>query len=548
MNGKLGGTNDGSGGKTGPKGVNSNGGNGANRRVPQHANTPSGSMDKPSGKTGKIVQKVHQAGVGQGNGQRRPSTGSRDANGSNAHGSGTPSSRAGGDLIRQIQGIRTALAGIKANNQGTVSGSGQAQAQTPKPQPQGQSQGWVRKETQGSTSGGNAFGELTTYVDQNGKEAHHVNVTMKEFNQRAQRIAHPAFVASAVGMKDSPVYRGSDNIRMDTMRNGNHAVRLAGHSLLGTVGYGDMGNAIVGPGCAVYSKPLSPEWLGGGIAAESRLYTQTKIHKFKLVFKSYMDPLSGGGIALTYNADDDRPCPTPGIAALQSASEGVYIEGRAVDSFSLDINPIDMNVTYDTDGGSNDAIQGLIRVLATSIYPIATVTMGNLYMEYDVEFFGPILDSLTLTPYSGKGVLDGNAYVVTAGNNLRFLSSSVTTAGSACCLWTSYGGGYPPQDGLIYSARVVNITGGAVNAVAQNTGPRAIVVGDTLFLRTEAIGAPDWTNRSVSVLVFSTLKSAQGYVTNQIAAGVISDGQFAYLATLGATTFTISFVWEAITV
>jgi len=310
---------------------------------------------------------------------------------------------------------------------------------------------------------------------------------------------------------------------------------------------------IQGPvqGVCIYSKPLAPEWLGGGICAESQMYTQTKIHAMKLVYKSVSDPLMPGAIALCFTNDVDRPFPVGGTAALQSASEGPYAEGKVVDSFSLDINPVDMNVTYDTDGGSNDAIQGMIRVLTTSKFIAAAAALGNLYIEFDVEFYGPVLAQLTSTPYSGYATIDYNAYVPTAGNALRLLSSSVTTAANACILFGQNGSAVPIQDGMIYSCRVVTSSGTAIAYTAQNLNSvsRSLLLGDTIFMRTEALGiGNDWTNRTIVVLLFNTLKSAQGFVSGNINGAQISDGQLTYPTTTVAFTGTASIFWEAVTV
>jgi len=291
------------------------------------------------------------------------------------------------------------------------------------------------------------------------------------------------------------------------------------------------------------SIPLNPEWLGGAPSANSEIYEQSKINHCKIVYKPYVDELEGGAIALAFETNPDKPCLVTGQPALKQYAQGTYADTKIIFPMSLTIKPSDMNVKYDADGGSAMSVQGMLRVLSAS--PLAAdLGLGHLYLEYDIEFFGPTLNNTVNQPVEGIAEISWTAANITQGDLLLGLCGAA--AGGAFKVNLS---NPPPDDGYIYTLNVKATTGAnGVLVLAQNSPDAKSITGNGIefFMRTLGYGSHDFTDSSVEALFYTTMNTAQQMVSDDNDA--VSDGQMIYAISAGSVTVTVTCEYTAVPV
>jgi hypothetical protein len=227
-----------------------------------------------------------------------------------------------------------------------------------------------------------------------------------------------------------------------------------------------------------------------------------------------------------------------GDQTLKAFAQGTYVDTKVTEACSLTIKPQDMNVRYDADGGGSQSIQGMLRVLAVSALTAST-GMGHLYLEYDMEFMSPTLASAVSEPIEGIFTMTFTTFAATE-ENLLVCTCKVPAAGNATALFNAV----PGNDGYIYVLKVETNTdpGDCPIVSAQNEeGMLFGGIGDEIFMRTLGWGSNDFTNGTVACVFFTTLETAQAFVS--INADAVSDGQLYISTTNGSCTSTIGFTY-----
>jgi len=332
-------------------------------------------------------------------------------------------------------------------------------------------------------------------------------------------------------MRESSIYRGSENIEMDTYKGGKAGIRIAGH--LDLTELKTLASALT-EGCTMSTIPLAPEWLGGTPSANSLLYEQSKVNHVKMVYKPYVDPLESGAVAFSFENNPDRPSMDVGTPALKKYAEGTYVDTKITESCSLTIRPADMNVRYDADGGGTQSIQGMLRVLSAS--PLdASLGLGHLYLEYDMDFYSPTLSSPVTEPTESKALLTFGNVTHAVGDVMVFACELAAGGFSTADFVTP-----PPDGGYVFVCNVTASTGLTPTVAAANLQQNQHLgtVGQEFYARTISYGSTDFTNGSIELVLFSTLETAQQFAAD--IDGVASDGQLYYGAPYVGGTGTIS--------
>ena len=554
QNGKFRSTDDGA---TIRGGNGSKKGNGKKGGIQEPPDLDSWSVDKPRRNNGQGPQNVHQGTMAKGGVQRNSSQSSGNVNGSHSNGNRGNDARIGGDFVAQLLRVRAALNDHNARVEGQAHKSAQAKG---KGFAKEKGKGKDRQERLAPASralkarnplqiqgGGTSFKISTqassgatyrVYHDANtGEEvARHRLATPAEFNARIQRVASKDYHLEASGMRESPVFHGSEAIEMDTIRNGRAAKRLAGHLELFDV---STPAAPVVAGMRIAGCPVNPQWLGGSPAANALVFGQCRVVHAKPLYKSYADPLEPGAIALSFANDPDAPQMLVGLPTLKSFAEGTYNDIKVVDSGSIEISPSDMNVKFDSEGGASQSIQGMLRVLTVS--PMASSKgLGTTYLEYDIEFFDPILADAVNMPITGNFSIIATAANLGAGNIVSIACSTAAIAWKVTFTLNP-----PPDDSWIFLVRFLSNTDVADSPIVQAPNDAVNKIfgtpGTEVYMRLFGYGSKNMTDGTVTAVFFNTEEAAIAGTD-----GGMSSGQLFVSVANGSSTSTTTCSFTAV--
>lgn len=139
--------------------------------------------------------------------------------------------------------------------------------------------------------------------------------------------------------------------------------------------------------------PVAPDSLGGRLAVFSDQFEQHRLVKCRIIYEPVVPTTTTGALVMYYRNDVGTTDIDLGRDELvHAATHPSFVQTSVWDAASIDIRPSDANLRYfnDESGDFRQQTQGLIVVEAGD--PLTPpVTYGNLYIEYDFEFFAPEL-------------------------------------------------------------------------------------------------------------------------------------------------------------
>lgn len=179
--------------------------------------------------------------------------------------------------------------------------------------------------------------------------------------------------------------------------------RVSGHEFLSSV----TGATTQTTGTSLYTVLLSPSNLGvGRLAAFSRLYEKFRFRKFIVTYIPIAAATVAGQVMGYFDTDPAETVysATPlaafqrGVAHFGAQSTNVW-ERK---SFSLqDDDPTRLLFCNETEAGSERLAKQARFTLLSSSAQSATA-LGNLFVEYEVDFYGPQIDA---SPIAGSAIL-----------------------------------------------------------------------------------------------------------------------------------------------
>lgn len=213
--------------------------------------------------------------------------------------------------------------------------------------------------------------------------------------------------------------------RMSSSKDG-HSCRFRGTDFVQSVSSGTGLSA----GQVLISLPANPRMIGvSRLAIGSSVWERFKFRSLKFHYAPIANATQTGSLIGYVDYDvNDAPTGT-GDANLQRAfahygSQSCQIWGDPSKRTSWELKDIDPLTDLYIDSPSEDphwTSQGRFVLLSASTVA-ASLPLGNIFVEYDVEFFVPQIE---VTPVSGTGALILGGGVMSASDNL---GSSSTTA------------------------------------------------------------------------------------------------------------------------
>jgi hypothetical protein len=147
---------------------------------------------------------------------------------------------------------------------------------------------------------------------------------------------------------------------------------------------------------------LDPAALGSRLAVLAKTFQQHKAIKCRVSYVTCVPATSTGAIAMYFQNDISQAAVTVGTDELRhAATHDQFIQIPIWQNGSMKIKPSDLNLRYNNDVTSpSNSTQGAIVIeSADDLEP--DVPIGNLYLEYEYDFYASALDyqeSNLLTP------------------------------------------------------------------------------------------------------------------------------------------------------
>lgn len=270
----------------------------------------------------------------------------------------------------------------------------------------------VRPRTVGTTS--KPGGHVVTYHD---AETQQRSVSVHRHDSLTAYKRAVGSMRTSVGLAGSDIFAGAQFHEYEGFREGQRLMRFTGREYLGVVGaVSATAGAItwvVGDRMGVF--PIAPNALGGRPKLFAETFEMFKFRKLRVVYASVVPAITPGAIAIYYYNDPSESGLATGTGNLQHASSyQAFVQTPVWETVGLDIDPQTLIRAFD-DTGTADAmfaIQGAIVVVAASAFTTGDtqpVNMGNLFIEYELEFRGEALHP-DVTSIDQLGVIfTGNA-------------------------------------------------------------------------------------------------------------------------------------------
>jgi hypothetical protein len=163
-------------------------------------------------------------------------------------------------------------------------------------------------------------------------------------------------------------------------------LQVVGHSILGTISAYSVRDA----GERLFVRPISPLSLGEIPASEAEKWQEYYIRGLRFTFVTASDDFKDGAIAMFYAPDPSTDTTIVGDDNLQHASSFTdFISTKISRNMVLDVTDLEgeINPDYTNDtGDTRMETRGLFQVIVSD--EIEEGTLGNIYVDYDLEFVG----------------------------------------------------------------------------------------------------------------------------------------------------------------
>jgi hypothetical protein len=375
--------------------------------------------------------------------------------------------------------------------------------------------------------------------------------------------------SSSVGINESTQYHGARFDEHEFMQGADRHVRLAGRELLGILEVTVAGTEVYSPGGRLGLFPISPDFIGGRLGRMAQEFEQHRAHHLRVLYEPVVPTTTSGAVVLYFNNDVGVPVLEVGENELaHAATHKAFIQTPVWQAASLDIDPGDaLNRYFDEESSDfRFEVQGTVTVEAASLITLDVAEadgpskLGNVYLEYDFEFFAEVLDySVPMRVFSSMTVLSnvtvGNR---TTGQPIFWLVGAATAAGYPTINSIGvYPSGVTSDIELtdyLFVGRIVNLSsaaGGWRLEMPFQTGDdnteRSFTEGECFFLRFHAT-----STSTVRAAVYGDLASA-GSADPASSSGVPiaygDSGQLAYVTNavaLATDTMDVHGFWVAL--
>jgi len=272
-----------------------------------------------------------------------------------------------------------------------------------------------------------------------------------------------------VPLAQGSVYEGGQAEQFEYMTKQGRSVRSVGQMYLQTLYSGGQNNEA---GQRILFQPILPAALGGPLELLAQAFEQHKVHKLRFIYVPVLPATSSGAIAMYFRNDVFTPNVDTGLDELRHAgTHAAFCQTQVWEPAVLDVKPEDAINKYfnETDGSFQLSMQGVFQVLTASDITSVAGTIGNVYLEYDIEFFGEELDYNEGTTYAGEMLLVFNGVPHTAGDYNYAIFGFVGTPAPAATNFVLDAAAAPPSADYLFFGWItlVNFTSPSTTSVPQ---------------------------------------------------------------------------------
>ncbi len=317
------------------------------------------------------------------------------------------------------------------------------------------------------------------------------------------------FVRNTVPLVSASTYEGSAPAEHRWTENGSAPgfhTSIAGTQFLSTISTG----ASVGVGARLPggTQVISPEALGGRLAALAKQYEFHRFTHLRVLYKTIVDAATPGALMMYYRQDVGTATDTVGITELEHASThyGNCLQTPVWKDATHRFQVIDVVDAYSN--SSDDAYlsaQGILFVEDAGGL-VANTDYGNLYIEYACEFYGSESDYNVSAQLNGTALFTYNAATSTLGEPIYFPCISGAPASGAVGVDITNA---PSSSGYMLYGEVTAVTGSLPTYfVGNEDGSRGINVGDCFWIALDTTdNASDFSNGSIVMSLYNDYAS-----------------------------------------
>jgi len=303
---------------------------------------------------------------------------------------------------------------------------------------------------------------------------------------------------------------GTKHEEASFMSNGSHAIKAKGTMFLGSVDV-DTHQTLTGQLAQGGIFPIAPSALGGRLSALAKLYQMHVGRRFVWHYVPTVPTDTPGSIAIYYHGDDALDLAPLGVAGLRMAATHSSFRSTAVWSpVEAPIDPDDtLKKFYDESSSEfRFSIQGALYVmLASAFAPANQMTLGNIFLEYEVDFMDPFLDDVVENTTGWATNLTAGTSAVVAGEPVAAILSG-TDALALSTLNLPTGLTASDMADYVFVMTVDNSTyDGNFKAAPSAVGPDYSSIGSGMYVRAF------WhSSGTVYAMFFANMAAASNFV------------------------------------
>jgi hypothetical protein len=359
---------------------------------------------------------------------------------------------------------------------------------------------------------------------------------------KAMKIAK----GDSVGLASGHVIGSAENKEYEHVESKRGRVVTAiGPMLLDTVVV-NIDGATTGQRLGMYT--MNPTSFGGRLQLLSNAFEQNRCRKLRLHYVPSVAATESGSIAMYMRNDIATPTLDVGTDELRhAATHNAFKQGQVWEEFTMEVSPDDALMRYvdQLTGDTRFSTQGILQVLAASdlVGPESGTyrSLGNLYLDYDYEFYDEELDYDSMDVPNGTVDLEATAYVPGVGEAVTFPCNVAPGAGARALV--GLGAFLQNSDYLVYGVITQIPNGpGPTWFVADDDEGYEIVAGMGLWFRLQNINqSSNFANGTILAVPYRDLESA----SDPGAQNGLSDGCF-HWADAGPHTFNLALRFRAV--
>lgn len=292
------------------------------------------------------------------------------------------------------------------------------------------------------------------------------------------------------------------------------------------------GSALTGSRLGVF--PINPAALGSQLALLAKQFEQHRVRHLRVVYRTTISPTvasASGGLVITFINDTSQEQLVLGVSALQQyANNSCFEQFAPWTDIDVDIDPSLANRRFfnDDSGDARIQMEGQIVVMSASDL-LSAVVVGNLYLEYDVEFYADYLDGAVIGTYTGSLSLAVSGAAIVTGTAVAPIvaASAGTNAGGTAIVTTSAPAG---EYVIIWIPNTSSGADVAAVVIANENNPEGFALLNTLggvfYFRSNVVataaGSFSWTS-NLRLALYLSLDDALAGQAGQLFADIGSE-------------------------